>query len=296
MRQLKTLVWLGMTGALLLVAGCQRQQQEPVHSTTSQGGTSTAPSGQSADNRGFALVRFVNAAPTMASADAYMDSVNVFSGVSYKTITPYKEVPDGRHTFRLHRETAESRESDKDRNRPENSESLSGGGYYTIVLLPPDVKAGDRDDRTQGGADRNRKDMQPKIEVVKDDFGSPSTDKAKVRVINAAAGYDDLDLYAPSKDDAIISSVGFNGKHGYKDIDPMTAALQIRESSKNKTTLATVPNRSFEAGKAYTIVVTGSKASGKKLDVVTVEDQFTSHPGRDADNDRDASRRPSSGM
>ena len=278
MRQFKTLVWLGMTGALLLVAGCQRQQQEPVHSTTSQGGTSTAPSGQSADNRGFALVRFVNAAPTMATADAYMDSTNVFSRVSYKTITPYKEVPDGRHTFRLHRETAESRESDKDRNRPENSESLSGGGYYTIVLLPPDVDVKDKD-RT----DRSAREL--KLEVVKDDFGSPSTDKAKVRVINAAAGYDDLDLYAPSKDDAIISSIGFNGSHSYKDVDPMTTALQIRESGKNKTTLATVPVRAFDAGKAYTIVVTGSKASGKKLDVVTVEDQFTSHPGRDADKD-----------
>ncbi len=240
-QQLRKAVWLGMAAAFIL-AGCSRPQQEPVQTTTSQGGTSTAPSGQSADNRGFALVRLINAVPNMSSADAFMDSTNVFSGVAFKTVTPYKEVPDGRHTFSLNREAAQggATSTNNENNAPKNSESLSGGNYYTVVLLPPDVK---------GKKNPDRKDLQPKIEIYKDDFGTPSTDKAKIRLINAAEGYDNLDLYAPSKDDNIVKNVSFNGDHSYTDVDPMTSALQIRANGK-KTALATLPVHGFDAGKA----------------------------------------------
>ncbi len=279
-QQLRKAVWLGMAAALV-IAGCNRPQQEPVQTTTSQGGTTTAPSGQSADNRGFALVRLINAVPTMSSADAYMDSTDVFSGVAYKTVTPYKEVPDGRHTFSLNREAAQgSATNDNEKNAAKNSESLSGGNYYTVVLLPPDVA---------GKKNPDRKDLQPKIEIYKDDFGSPSTDKAKIRLINAAEGFGDVSLYSPSKDDNIVKNVGFNGEHGYNNVDPMTSALQIRNDK--KAVLATLPVRAFDAGKAYTILLTGDKNTGQKLSVTTVEDQFSSHPdntqGNAPDRDRD---------
>lgn len=274
MHHLRKAVWLSIAAALVL-AGCQRPQQEPVQTSTSQGGTSMAPSGQSAENRGFALVRVMNAVPTLASADAYVDSSEVFTSVAYKTVTPYKEVPDGRHVISLNREV--NRESAANQgngaaNVPQNSESLSGGNYYTVVLLPPDVK---------GKKNPSSEELQPKVEIFKDDFGSPSTDKAKIRLINAAEGYDDVDLYAPSKDDNLVKSVGFNGDHSYSNIDPMTSALQIRKSG-SKTTLATLPVRAFDAGKAYTILVTGDRMTGQKLNVVTVEDQFTTHPGSNA--------------
>ncbi len=287
-QQLRKAVWLGMAASLMIL-GCQHPQQEPVQTSSSQGGTSTAPSGQSAENRGFALVRLINADPNMSSAETFMDSTSVFSGVSYKTVTPYKEVPDGRHTFSLSREAAQggvanNNENNANANAPKNSESLSGGSYYTVVLLPPEIA---------GKKNPDRKDLQPKVEIFKDDFGSPSTDKAKIRLINAAEGYDNVDLYAPSKDDNLVKNVAFNGDHSYTDIDPMTSALQIRVNGK-KAVLATLPVRAFDAGKAYTILLTGDKHTGQKLSVTTVEDQFTTHPGSDntqgSASDRDQDR------
>src|SRR5512141_1392155 len=94
----------------------------------------------------MALVRFINAEPSMKTVSAYMDDNQAFADVSFKTVTPYREVPDGNHTFHL--STNASMQAGRDQNdkntdkqgRISESKSLSSGNYYTVVLRPDDSK------------------------------------------------------------------------------------------------------------------------------------------------------------
>lgn len=288
-----------------LVVGCQNNQKEPVRSTSSTGGTSVAPSGERADEKDMALVRFINADPNRNSVSAYMDSNVAFSDVSFKTVTPYRQVPDGRHTFHLgdqasmqagrgvdvdvHANRREGVGADvkRDRDNRDNdnvtheSESLGGGNYYTVVLRPAAVD--ERDDK-----EGNR----PRIEVIKDDFGSPKDDKAQIRVINAATYPEKLDIYMRPKNDELFSNVDATTSPSYKDVDPGNVSLEIRKDG-SKQAFFTLPSTRVEAGKLYTIVLTNKGTNGRNIDAVVVEDHYLQHRdtqgGMDRDNDNDRS-------
>jgi hypothetical protein len=242
-----------------------------------------APSGERADEKNVALVRFINAMPDMKTVNAYMDSNMAFADVSFKTVTPYREVPDGRHTFHLGDNASMQAGRDTREGGINESESLGSGNYYTVVLLPTDkVSDSDRDD--------NRNQMA-QLKVIKDDFGSPSSDKAHVRVIDAAAHVGDLDLYSRTKNDKLFSGIDVNESPSYKEVDPGSLTLEVRPDGKDNA-LFTLPNTTVGAGKYYTIVLTSKGTNGRNqnLDAVIVEDQYTHR--RDTsqgglDNDRD---------
>ncbi len=264
----------GLVAGLLL--GCQQRQDEPIRSSSSTGGTSMAPSGERADESNMALVRFINAVPDMSTVSAYMDSNVAFSDVSFKTVTPYREVPDGSHRFHLGDQASMQAGRDRsdnslvDNNRGKNggretneSESLSSGAYYTVVLMPGEV---DKDNN------RGTKVASPKFEIIKDDFSSPSSEKAHIRVINAAARAGKLDIYSRPKNDELFSNIDVDSSPSYEDVDPGTLTLEVRADGKDKA-LFTLPSRSVEAGHHYTFVLTGKGTNGRNLDAVLVEDQ-----------------------
>jgi hypothetical protein len=269
--------------AVLLVAGllvgCQSKQNEPIRSSSSSGGTSMAPSGERADQSNMALVRFINAEPNMKTVSAYMDSNQAFADVSFKTVTPYREVPDGRHTFHLgdHASMQAGRDQTGTANEEggiNESESLSSGNYYTVVLLPNDIATGSRNNNANQGS--NSDNQRAKIKVIKDDFGSPSKDKAQVRVINAAARVGNLDVVQRPKNDDLFSNIDVGTNPSYKDVDPGTLMLEIRENGK-KSALFTVPSTKVDAGHMYTVVIAEKGTNGRNLDAVVVEDQYAQH-------------------
>ena len=118
--------------ALLLMAACSSdpKQTQPVTSKT-DAGTSTAPPAKDVKQRDNALVRVINAVPGATSLNVFADDQKVFEGVSFKSVTPYKELSESRHTFRV-RQTGK----DDAQAMAENSEGLSGGKHYTIVVMP----------------------------------------------------------------------------------------------------------------------------------------------------------------
>src|SRR5258706_476373 len=84
--------------------------------------------------------------------------------------------------------------------------------------------------------------------------GTPSTaGKAKVRVINAAAGAGELDIYAQGNNNAHFDGVNFQTVTGYDEVDAMPVTLEVRLKGQQKA-LLTVPNVNFEPLKIYTIV------------------------------------------
>lgn len=269
----KTIGFAALSACMALTIGCGNKTQQAT-TTNTEGASSHAPSGQQAANQKMALVRFVNAVPGQA-VDLWFGDEKAFTDVNYKTVTPYKELPNGRHDFKLTR----TGQSNPDATNVKNSEGLNAGDHYTIVAT----------------VDKNGKE---KLDVITDRLTEPANGKAKVRVINASA--DEVDVYAPVAMNSRTSGTADRAKNStanrtarnkkekwfggvnqvsstdYKEVNPMNGTLQVRPSKANKRTARGGVNVPVDlnAGKLYTLVVTGGER-GHALDVVRVEDQLT---------------------
>jgi len=256
-----------LAAALFLAAACssESKQTQPVISKTDSG-TSTAPPAKEVSQRDNALVRVINAVPATNAIDVFADDQKMFEGVSFKNVTPYKELSDSRHAFRV-------REAGKDNEQPiaENSEGLSGGKHYTILILP--------------GTDN-----KPTVSVIDDNIIGPPADKAQVRVINASPDVGEVDVVDKSANKKVFSGVNFQGETGYTAVNPMKTTLEVRPEGQEKPVL-TVPNANFEKGKYYTIVVTGHSKGTPKLQALMVEDQLAGTPAT-ASNEKAETQKP----
>ena len=250
----QTKLGLLLVVTLLVFGACSKEpkQTQPVISKTNSG-TSTAPAAKEAEQRGQALVRVINATPGTNAIDVFADDQKVFQSVSFKSVTPYKELSDSRHTFRV-------RQAGKDSDQPiaENSEGLSGGRHYTILVMPG----------------TNNKTT---ISVLNDNITGTSPDKAEVRVIHAAPDAGEVDVVDKSGNKKLFSGVNFERETNYMAVDPTKTTLEVRPEGQDKSVL-TVPNANFEKGKYYTIVVTGNEKGTPKLQAVLIEDQLGGAP------------------
>src|SRR5215467_7060267 len=195
-------VGLLLTAVMLFIAACSSEpkQTQPVISKTDSG-TSTAPAAKEVDKRNNALVRVINAAPGAASVDVFADDQKAFEAVSFKNVTPYKELSDTRHTFRV-------RAAGKDTEQPiaENSEGLAGGKHYTILIMP-----GTNDKTT--------------MSVINDNITTPPAGKAEVRVIHAAPNAGEVDIVDKAGNKKLFSGVNFEKETNYQTVDPTNTTL-----------------------------------------------------------------------
>lgn len=258
-------VALLVTAVLLFAAACSSEpkQTQPVISKTDSG-TSTAPPAKEVGQRNNALVRVINAAPGAASVDVFADDQKAFEAVSFKNVTPYKEISDTRHTFRV-------RAAGKDSDQPiaENSEGLAEGKHYTILIMPGN----------------NDKTM---VSVINDNITATSGEKAEVRVIHAAPDAGEVDVVDKSANKKLFSGVDFERDTAYMSVDPVKTTLEIRPEGQDKAVLS-VPETNFEKGKYYTIVVTGHAKGTPKLQALMIEDQLAATPAAAA-NDKSQSQ------
>ena len=245
----------GLVVIMLAIAGCQDRTQNAPVTTKSPSGESTAPAGAAAARRDNALVRFVHAIPAGATVDVSADDRRAFENVRFKTVTPYSEMKGQRYTFRLRpagMATADALAS--------NTEGLDDGDDYTIFAVP-----GDSDAAT--------------LRVVQDDFSKPSADKARVRVVHASRDAGEIDVFEEGRKDEIFDSVDFQSVTTYNDIDPWTGSLDVRAEGET-VNLVTLPGVKFDAGKVYTVVVTGKLRGTPKLEAFVIEDRLGVPTGR----------------
>jgi hypothetical protein len=235
---------------LFVMTACtsESNQNQPVTTTTNTG-TSNAPPASEVKQRGNALVRVIHAIPGGPSVDVFADDAKVFTGIAYKTTTPYKEISAERHTFRI-------RPAGQDTAQPlaENSEGLSDGKHYTVVAW----------------ADT---DGKPALYIVDDDLVPPSSGKAKLRVIHASADAGEVDVYAKEGNKKLFGGVNPLKATSYSEFDPMSGAIEVRPAGKNNAEL-TIPNARFNAGEIYTIVLLGKGKGTPKLEAMIVEDKL----------------------
>ena len=238
---------LGTGLALTLGVACSSAKTDrPVVTNTDQGDRSTSPSGTAEAKQGNSLVRLVNAIPSKNAVDVTGDNHPLFSGVAYKSVTPYHAIRDNVVNFKLLGPPG------KDSVRADNRETLMDGNRYTIVALP------DKD----GGA---------RLRIMRDEL-VPDSGMARIRVINAAPDIGEIDVALQGHKDAIFTGVNYASEAGYKDITPTTASLDIRNDAHAKRP-GKLNSMHFEAGKAYTIVLTGWGTKG--VEAVTFDDTAT---------------------
>jgi hypothetical protein len=210
--------------------------------TTTEAGKSVSPSGTSADRRGTTLVRAVNALPTKVHVDIAADDRVLFNNVGYQDVTDFQELRENvtRFTVRL---------NDKATVMAENREVVGDGARYTLVALP-DGKGG------------------TELRVLRDELVTDPA-KTKLRVINAAAGMDNVDVMMQGKDDPLFSNVDPGIEAGYKDVDPATTTLVFKAKSGQPLE---VDHLTLEPGRAYTLVLTGGM--GHKVEAVRFDDRL----------------------
>jgi hypothetical protein len=229
-------------GAVFVVGACKDNRDTGAVSTKTAEGTSAAPASDMAENRDVALVRVINAIPAGGLVTILAGDSAAFSGVAYKTATPFREIRDDRLNFKL---------GSAENPLAENRENLSGGGHYTIVAMPD-----------AGGAEKRN------LRVLEDDLQPVAPEKARVRVINAVPGDLEISVFVRGREDAIFDGVNFKSEAGWDEIDPIAGTLEIRPQGK-KNVLASLPNVKFEGGKSYTFVVSGTPA---KPEIIRIED------------------------
>jgi hypothetical protein len=224
---------LALAMMVVAVAACREgKTQEPVVSTGG-GAASVSPAGTVAARAGKSMVRVLNAMPSKHTLDLTGDDRTLFSDVVYKQVTPYAEVKDNLIALRVLKTEDNSLLAD-------GHEMMLDGIRYTALVLP-DEKGG-----TQ-------------LKVVRDDL-APGTGKARLRVINASPAVDNADFAILGQKAALFKGVDFTDEAGYKDIDPSTITLDVRQNAKSVKPMILKPLH-LETGKAYTIVIVGGRVA-----------------------------------
>ncbi len=234
-------------GVLCLVA-CAPESESTVRvTTTTEKGSSVAPSAKEAEKQDKALVRVINAHPDIKAVDTFVGNIREFKEVTFKTVTPYKAVPDMLEQFSI-KPTGERYA----RSFAENREIISGGNYYTAIAMP--------------AADR-----KATLRVVDDKLTPPPLGKASVRVIHASPDLDEVDVFVKGNDNKLFAGVNPQTVTDYSSVNPMTATLEFCPQDKTNVLLS-VPNMTFEDGHYYTIVVAGK--TKEKLETIRIDDKL----------------------
>lgn len=232
-----------LAGGIVLLAGaCNENRETGAVSSRTAEGTSSAPASDLADDKNVALVRLINAIPAGGPVTVLAGDSAAFSGVPYKSATPFRELPDDRLHFKL---------GSAEKPLAENRENLAGGDHYTVIVMPD-----------AGGADKRN------MRVLEDDLEPVAPERARIRVVNAVPGDLEIDVYVRGREEPVFNAINFKSEAGWEEIDPMAGTLEIRPDGKNNV-LASVPNVKFEGGRSYTFVVAGTPA---KPEVIKVED------------------------
>ncbi len=234
-------------GALVLTAACKENRDTGAVTSRANGETSSAPAAEAVEHRDLALVRVINALPGGGPINISAGDSAAFGAVTYKTATPYREIPDNAFNFKLRTDGAASGTEPL----AENRENLNGGGHYTIVAMPD-----------QGGADKAN------LRVLNDGLEPVAADKARVRFINAVPGDQDVDVILKGRAEPLFDGVNFKSEAGWTEFAPINGALEVRPDGK-ETVLARQANVKLEGGRSYTFVLTGRPG---KYEVISIVD------------------------
>ncbi len=226
------------------LTACDKAQTDKEVATRSSGGdAAVSMSGDSADKRGVALVRVVNAVPGQDRLVVRADRDHQLTAAEYKSVTDYQPIDRNWVTFEIGSASDSAFEP-----LATNREMLTDGHRYTIVVMRDSAK-------------------NYETRVLRDEI-SDDTTQARVRVIHAARGINEVDLVQRGAD-TLVEGVNFTMEAGYKAVKPWTGTLEVRSETGNRLLLS-IPDVSLQAGRSYTIVLTRNAAG--KLEAFRFDD------------------------
>lgn len=231
----------------VLVSACSRDAQtsKEVETGGPEMAASTSMSGDSADKRGEALVRVVNAAADSKELVVRSDDAHALPAVEYTKVTAYQPIDRNWVKFEV-RGVPTGAYTPLATNR----EMLTDGNRYSIIVMH------DKD----GAAYDTR--------VLRDEISGDAT-KAHIRVIHAAPGVDEVNVVQRGGE-KLFDGVNFTSEAGFKAVDAWKGTLEFRSEDGNRV-LLTMPNVDLQLGKSYTIVL--SRDAKGKLQTFWFEDQ-----------------------
>jgi len=239
---MRRIIHLALIVTVAWTTGCAPPTTSPSQTTTSEGQNAEGPSGVAAAKNNAGLVRFINADPSGAALDILVSDKPLFNGIAFKSIAPYMEVARGVSQFKLH---APGATEDVAVRRLE----VFPGRHYTLVALP-------------------RGTNNTRLVSLSDSLGLLESKHARVRLINATADVDDLDMFLPGTPGTrLLHGVDSGASTSFTDVEPSMVEIRPR----GQAAPANLSNLKIEASRLYTFVVTGT---AKALDIVQVVDSF----------------------
>jgi hypothetical protein len=235
---------LGAAALFAFACAPDARTEQAVTTRTAHGEASRSISGDSAERRGEALVRIVNAVPQLNALRVRADSAHVLPIVDYKGVSAYQAIDDNWVGFEAAANPDETFEP-----LAANRELLRDGHRYTMIVM--------RDADASGFQTR----------VVRDDISDDRT-RAHLRVIHAAQGVDEVKVVARGGD-ALFRDIGFTSDAGFEDLAPWAGTLEVRAEHENRLLLA-LSNMDLKAGRSYTIVL--SRGTTGELEAFWFED------------------------
>lgn len=189
-------------------------------------------------------VRLAHLSPDTPEVDVYFSSFSgrtkVFPGVSYATVSAYQGVGAGRYTVAMRAPGS-----------PADSEPLlsttlqvEGGKSYTVAGVGPRASV--------------------ELKVLADDLSRPTAGSARMRVVQASATADTVDV-ATTTGMAIADDITFPSTTGYTEVPAQVWTLQATSAQGEKAVRAV----DVRAGAIYTVLVLDrQEGSGLRLSVL----------------------------
>ena len=240
-----TLLLLSLGSSLTACKGDSDTDTQAIETTTAEGSLASA-STDSAEHRGVSMVRMINALPSAKDASVSADDRAMFSGIGFKTVTPYSELKDNIAKFRL-------QAGDRDTTIASNNEIMMDCSRYSLVALP------------EGNG-------SVRLRVLKDELATDST-KARLRVIHGVNGVGEIDVVMAGMTEPFFDNVNLTSEAGYKNIDPVKTTLTVNVDGNGKRLLKR--EMDFKAGHSYSIVLTGT--ASQRVEAIVIDDQAISN-------------------
>jgi hypothetical protein len=196
-------------------------------------------------------VRVMHAISDVAKADVLIDGTKVKAGLDYKSADAYRLGSVGQHPVKVRKENATA-------DLVSVNQAVQADKDYSIIAYGSEA--------------------QPKSIALTDDNSAPAAGKARVRVVHAADGEPNVDVYVVKTEAELANATaaatnlaaGAASAYITKDADTY---LVILTGVGNKTAVLTVPGVDLTNGKVRTIVAMEKAGGGTPLEGVKLDDR-----------------------
>ncbi|MBU9711403.1 DUF4397 domain-containing protein [Evansella tamaricis] len=201
-------------------------------------------------NQGEVNLRFLNASVDSSSqrVDVYINKEKNFSNISFKEVSRFIQVSDGKLKIKVYPEGA-----DPKKEKPLLSEKVKvkKGESYTISLIG------------------EKREME--ILLLTDDRITKE-DKSKLRIVHFSPDTPSVNIFGNGNE--VITNLEFGEISAYGELEPTTLDLEFRIGDQGEV-LYKIPNLELEAGVNYSIFALGSLEGEPGFDVLITQDTVT---------------------